>query len=343
MSDILTEDDDDSAVEGCARMLTITVPPEAEGERLDRFLGTQEEGLSRTRIKQLMLGGAVRADGNVCADPSRKVRVGSVLEISIPAPESDTPVAENIPLSIVYEDSDLLVIDKPAGLVVHPAPGHSRGTLVNALLHHCGDSLSGIGGVRRPGIVHRLDKDTSGLMLVAKNDRTHQALSAQLSDRTLSRRYAALVWGAPQLGRGRVDQPIGRHPQNRQKMAVTSRGSRDAATRYEVREKFHGAATLVECSLETGRTHQVRVHMTHIGHPLVGDPVYTIQPTAARALLKKAGYEPEDIEAIMAFPRQALHAWHISFHHPGKDEIMTFESSLPKDVSTLINIFKTRT
>lgn len=341
-SDIESDIDEGDAVpcEGAAAR-RFAVAPEAQGVRLDKFLADADETLSRTRVKQLMLDGAVSVDGAACADPSRKVRAGSIVTIVVPAPAPDAPEAEDIPLSILYEDADLLVIDKPAGMVVHPAPGHRSGTLVNALLHHCGDSLSGIGGVRRPGIVHRLDKDTSGLMLVAKNDRAHQALSGQLADRSLSRRYFALVWGVPQAKRGRVDKPVGRHPQNRQKMAVTVRGGREAATRYECREIFHGAASLVECSLETGRTHQVRVHMAHIGHPLVGDPVYGAQATAARALLKKAGYEAEEAAAIMAFSRQALHAWRISFVHPGTGAVMHFETPVPADFRLLLNSFKT--
>lgn len=327
-------------------VLSVAAGEDAAGARLDSWLASQIPDLSRTRIKQLIQEGAVSADGKPCNDPSAKVKAGQSFTIIVPPPLDDTPVPEDIPLNIVYEDNDLLVIDKPAGLVVHPAPGHARGTLVNALLYHCGDSLSGIGGVRRPGIVHRLDKDTTGLMLVAKNDRAHQGLSAQLSDRTLSRRYAALVWGAPTLRKGRVEEPIGRHPVNRQKMTVTRRGGRDAATQYQVLEKFGTAqapaAAQLECALETGRTHQVRVHMDYLGHPLIGDPVYGLQPTAARALLRKGGYSEEIATKIMDFPRQALHARFISFVHPVSGVQMTFESSVPQDMKNLINLLESK-
>ncbi len=331
----------DNADESEDEIFTIDVLESDQGERLDRWLAAQDTGLSRTRLKQLITEGAVLADGKPCDDPSFKIRAGLRLTVMVPPPLDDTPVPENIPLAIVYEDSDLLVINKPAGLVVHPAPGHSRGTLVNALLFHCGESLSGIGGVRRPGIVHRLDKDTSGLMIVAKNDKAHQGLSAQLADRTLSRHYRAFVWGKPNLRRSTVDIPIGRHHVNRQKMAVNQKNGRTAITHYEILEMFgDGVAALAECRLETGRTHQIRVHMAHIQHPLVGDPVYGIQPTAAAALLKKGRYEPEAAAAIRAFPRQALHAGRIAFIHPGTGAEMAFERPLPPDMERLLSLFK---
>lgn len=318
-------------------VIALVADDEAAGQRLDRWLADQIPDLSRTRLKQLILQGAVLAGDKVCSDPAMKIRPGMALTIAVPPPEDDHPVPENISLNIVYEDDDLLVIDKQAGMVVHPAAGHRQGTLVNALLYHCGDSLSGIGGVKRPGIVHRLDKDTSGLMLVAKNDRAHKGLAAQLADRTLSRLYHALVWGVPTLRCGRIEEPIGRHPVSRQKMAVNRRHGRTAATRYEVQKIFgEGTAALAECKLETGRTHQVRVHMAHIGHPLIGDPVYGLQPTAAKALLKKGGYS-DQAAAILAFPRQALHARRIGFIHPESGEVMDFESPFPADLNLLIN------
>lgn len=331
---------DEAADEGGEDVLLLEAGPDAAGARLDRWLASQCPDLSRTRLKQLILQGAVVMNGKACTDPSLKLKDGAALAVMVPPPEDDTPTPENIPLDIVYEDADLLVINKPAGLVVHPAPGHRSGTLVNALLHHCGDSLSGIGGVRRPGIVHRLDKDTSGLMLVAKNDKAHAGLSAQLADRTLSRRYLAVVWGVPFPKKGSVNEPVGRHTANRQRMAVNARQGRNATTHYEVKEAYGHAAALVECRLETGRTHQVRVHMAHIKHPLVGDPVYGEQPTKAAAALKKAGYGDKEKAAILDFPRQALHAWKISFVHPATGANRGFEADPPADLGKLIKSFE---
>jgi 23S rRNA pseudouridine1911/1915/1917 synthase len=332
----MTADDADDGED----ILLLEADPAAAGERLDRWLAGRCPDLSRTRLKQLILQGAVLINGKPCLDPAQKMKSGAAVTLLVPPPLDDTPAPENIPLSIIYEDGDLLVIDKPAGLVVHPAPGHRSGTLVNALLHHCGDSLSGIGGIRRPGIVHRLDKDTSGLMLAAKNDRAHAGLSAQLADRTLSRRYYALVWGAPAHRKGSVNAAVGRHATQRLKMAVNTRNGRSAVTHYEVRETFGHAAALLECRLETGRTHQVRVHMNHLGHPLVGDPVYGRQRTGAEALLKKDGYDPAARDAILSFPRQALHARQIAFIHPATGTPMSFESPLPPDFAQLIRYFK---
>ncbi|MBI4031054.1 MAG: RluA family pseudouridine synthase [Proteobacteria bacterium] len=310
------------------------------GQRLDVFLAGRDSGLSRSRIKALIVDGAVALNGPVCRDPAKKLRVGDVVEIIVPLPENAVPAPEDIPLNVIYEDDDLIVINKAAGMVVHPAPGHSSGTLVNALLHHCGESLSGIGGVRRPGIIHRIDKDTTGLMAAAKNDAAHRALSSQLSDRTLTRLYKALVWGVPVHRKGAVKDPIGRHPVSRQKMAVNKKNGREAITHYVVEKNLGAASTLLECRLETGRTHQIRVHMAHMGHPLVGDAVYGIQRTGAVSLLKKAGYGDREQEAIMAFPRQALHAWKISFIHPRTGNEMIFEVPLPDDMNDLISYFK---
>lgn len=312
-----------------------------DGERLDKILASYCADLSRSRLKGLILEGAVTLDGRVCVNPSSKVREGMSVTVKVPPPVDDEPTPENIPLDIVYEDEALLVINKQAGLVVHPGAGNWSGTLVNALLYHCGDSLSGIGGVKRPGIVHRLDKETTGLMVVAKSDAAHAALSAQLADRTLGRYYKALVWGVPSPRKGRVDQPIGRHASNRLKMAVNARNGRSAATNYLLEESYRDAASMVECRLESGRTHQVRVHMAYIKHPLLGDPLYGLQSTGQQAALKRAGYEPETAAEILSFPRQALHAWKMEFVHPLTEERMTFSASLPDDVQGLVNLLKT--
>ncbi len=323
-------------MDNVADRLTLQVEEGDNLARLDKFLAEQCTDLSRSRIKALILEGAVTVNDSPCRAPAHKIKTGQSITVAIPPPVDDTPRAENIPLDIVYEDDDLLVINKPAGLVVHPGAGNWESTLVNALLYHCGNSLSGIGGVRRPGIVHRLDKDTSGLMLAAKSDKAHAGLSAQLSDRTLSRCYRALAWGVPDLRCGTVDQPIGRHPTNRLKMAVTSHsGAREAVTHYEIKDTYGKAASLIECKLETGRTHQIRVHMAHIRHPLMGDPFYGAQPTAMAAALKKGGYSPEATDLIMNFPRQALHAFRISFIHPLSGEEMSFEAPPPDDFRTL--------
>src|SRR5215469_14752667 len=260
-----------------------TVVGEAEaGERLDRVLAAHMTALSRTRLKALVLAGRVAVGGRTIRDPGHYVNAGDRLTVAVPPPEDAEPQAEPIPLAIVHEDDDLIVIDKPSGLVVHPAAGNRTGTLVNALIAHCGSSLSGIGGVKRPGIVHRLDKDTTGLMVIAKNDRAHQALAAQFADhgRTgpLERGYLAFVWGAPDRPKGTVDAPIGRHPHARERMAVRADG-REAVTHWTIVETYAGrdgtpATSLIACRLETGRTHQIRVHLAHISHPVLGDPVY---------------------------------------------------------------------
>lgn len=314
-----------------------TVAPEQSGTRLDKFLAAQAPELSRTRIQNLMSEGQVFLNGAVWESASYKLKSGDEIVISVPEARDDTPMAEDIPLDIVYEDDALIVINKPVGLVVHAGAGHADGTLVNALLHHCGDTLSGIGGVKRPGIVHRLDKDTSGLMLVAKTDKAHKKLSAQLSDRTLHRRYKALVWGAPVPRKGVVDAPIGRHPSNRQKMGVVHRNGREARTQYLLVEEW-GPVSMVECTLETGRTHQVRVHMAHAGYPLLGDPLYGLARNGQTARLKKGGLPEELIPQVLDFPRQALHAAEIAFIHPLTGEEMWFEADLPDDMQELISV-----
>jgi 23S rRNA pseudouridine1911/1915/1917 synthase len=287
-------------------------------------------------LQGLIDAGECLLNGQTCSTPSRKVEAGDVITLSIPPLEDATPMPENIPLDILYEDNDLLVINKAVGMVVHPAVGNHTGTLVNALLYHCGDSLSGIGGVRRPGIVHRLDKDTSGLMMVAKNDFAHHALSEQLQDRSLSRVYLALVLGVPFPHKGRVETLIGRHPNNRLKMAVVKSGGKDAATNYIVRENYRDALSLVECHLESGRTHQIRVHMEHLGFPLIGDELYGAQDNKVLSRLKKADYDESVQGRVMEFSHQALHATSISFVHPRTEEEMEFECDLPEDFNNLI-------
>ena len=300
-------------------------------------------GLSRSRLQALIAEGAVTLGGLPIDDPRIKVRGGEEIEIALPPPAPARAQAEDIPLVIVHEDDDLIVIDKPAGLVVHPAPGAREGTLVNALLHHCGASLSGVGGEARPGIVHRIDKETSGLLVAAKNDFAHQGLAAQFAAHTLERRYLALTWGAPDPSDPRVSglpgvawEPgavlriatrIGRSAADRKKMAVVQEGGRSAVTRARVLEKLgpspHFPAALVECRLETGRTHQIRVHLAHVGHPLIGDPVYGRRRTTADPVL--AG-----------FPRQALHAATLGFVHPRTGAEMRFAAPLPADVQALL-------
>jgi len=312
--------------------MSITIDASAEGERLDRALQQRLPDLSRSRLKQLILSGQVRDDGNVIRDPARKVRNGQSFVVILPEPKVVTPQAQAIPLDIRFEDAHLIVIDKPAGLVVHPAPGNPDGTLVNALIAHCGDSLAGIGGERRPGIVHRLDKDTSGLIVVAKTEFAHRALSRDFAARRISRAYAAVVWGVPLPPQGEIEGNIGRSMTNRKKMAVVgaARG-KPAVTRYKVERAFADVAALLECRLLTGRTHQIRVHLAERGHPLVGDPVYGARSrrTSARSGTAAA--------AAALFPRQALHARHLGFTHPASGEGLAFDSDLPHDMVALIN------
>ena len=322
---------------------TVSVAAEDEGARLDRLLAARIPAQSRSRLKALILDGRVTVQtaqheaARTILDPSAQVKSGDVITVTLPPPEDARPAGEDIPLNIVYEDDDLIVIDKPAGLVVHPAAGHATGTLVNALIAHCGDSLSGIGGVKRPGIVHRLDKDTSGLMVVAKNDHAHKALSKQFADKLesgLERGYLALVWGAPERPRGTIDAPLDRHPHTREKQAVRA-GGREAVTHWELRETFQGpdgkpVASLIECLLETGRTHQIRVHLAHIGHPIMGDETY-----ATGFKTKAARLSPESRDALTALGRQALHAAILGFAHPRSGDRLHFESPLPADMGRL--------
>jgi 23S rRNA pseudouridine1911/1915/1917 synthase len=269
--------------------------------------------------------------GETISEPSYRVKPGQSFAIIVPDPEPALPIPQDIPLDIVYEDADMIVVNKPAGMVVHPAEGSPDGTLVNALLAHCGASLSGIGGVRRPGIVHRLDKDTTGLMVVAKNDAAHQGLAADLEARRVERVYQAVVWGAPAPRDGEIAGSIGRHPVDRKRMAVVTRGGRTALTRYRVIRSLGLAASLVECRLATGRTHQIRVHLTAIGHPLIGDPVYG-RATAARL----ARLSPRARDTVAAFRRQALHAWQLALRHPRTGAEMRWTAEPPPDMRELI-------
>lgn len=313
---------------------------ETAGNRLDKALALLIPDLSRSRLQALIDAGNVSlADGKIVTDASRKVKAGEIFKIAIPPPEEALPKAQNIDISILYEDKYMLVINKPAGLVVHPAVGNRDGTLVNALLAHCGGQLSGIGGVKRPGIVHRLDKETSGLMVVAKSDAAHKGLSEQLVDRTLSRVYQAVVWGALVPRQGRIEGNIGRSKTNRKKMAVVSGGGKPAATNYKTLESFGMLASLAECKLETGRTHQIRVHMAHRQHWLVGDPVYG-RSAAAKALKPFINAKNKSAaDYILSFPRQALHAWKIGFIHPVTGVDMEIESDIPADMQELLRCF----
>ncbi len=304
---------------------TVLVEEGLHGARLDKALAALAEGLSRSRVQSLLSEGHVTQDGVACTDASRKVLAGQTYVISVPPAVDAVPRGENLPLSIVFEDDDLLVIDKAAGMTVHPAPGHAQHTLVNALIAHCGQSLSGIGGVRRPGIVHRLDKDTSGLMVAAKNDRAHAGLSAQLADRTLSRRYLAVAWGRTEAA-GRIEAALARSPNDRKKIAVVA-GGRQAVTDYAFIQPVGLHASLVQCTLLTGRTHQIRVHMAHIGHPLIGDPLY-----GGRVV--RGGQRSDPV--LAAFSRQALHAAEIGFIHPSTGARLRFASDLPFDMAALI-------
>ncbi|HUI95238.1 MAG TPA: RluA family pseudouridine synthase [Xanthobacteraceae bacterium] len=316
-----------------------TVVGEAEaGKRLDRVLAAHVTALSRTRLKALVLAGRVAVSGRTIRDPGHHVNAGDRLAVAVPPPEEAEPQAEPIPLAIVHEDDDLIIIDKPSGLVVHPAAGNRTGTLVNALIAHCGASLSGIGGVKRPGIVHRLDKDTTGLMVIAKNDRAHRALAAQFADHgrsgPLERGYLAFVWGVPDRPHGTIDKPLGRHPQARERMAVRPQG-RPAVTHWEVLERYLGTdgepvACLLACRLETGRTHQIRVHLAAIGHPLLGDEVY-----GAGFRTKAARLPAEAQAALHDLSRQALHAYLLGIEHPGSGEKLIFRSEFPADLTRL--------
>ncbi|HDR29196.1 RluA family pseudouridine synthase [Rhodovulum sp.] len=332
------------------RLLTVVIGPNPP-DRLDKALARdvpEAEGLTRSRLAKLIAAGGVARGGAVLSEARARVAEGDEIEIAFAEPTEVATSAQAIPLNVVHEDDDLIVIDKPAGMVVHPAPGSPSGTLVNALLAHCGESLSGIGGEKRPGIVHRIDKETSGLLVIAKTDKAHAALSAQFAAHSVERHYRALVFGVPDQGdprlRGidgisfepggvmRIATRIGRHPSDRQRQAVLNSGGRHAVTRVRVVETFGAppAAALVECWLETGRTHQIRVHLAHAGHGLIGDPVY-----GGRRRLSERAVGAAATAAAAAFPRQALHAATLGFVHPGTGEMMRFASPPPEDMQTL--------
>ncbi len=326
-------------------VVTHVTGADAKGKRLDLVLAAALPAISRSRLQALIKDGQILADGVARADPGFKLRGGETLVLTVPPAVAADPVGEAIPLCVVYEDDHLIVIDKPAGLVVHPAAGHESGTLVNALIAHCGDSLSGIGGVKRPGIVHRLDKDTSGLLVVAKTDAAHAGLSEQFAahgaDGRLERAYVAVVWGVPPRMKGVIDAALSRSAHNRVKIAVVPEGAgRHAVTHYEVLETFADrepsdksppVGSLVRLVLETGRTHQIRVHMAHIGHPLLGDPVY------GKGFLTRAARLPDAARDILAtLGRQALHAAELGFEHPVTGKPLRFQSELPADLTGLI-------
>lgn len=306
-----------------AQLAHLRAPAEAAGRRIDAFLAEQPQlALSRTAVQRLIEAGRVRVGGRPVRS-SLKLSGGEEIEVRVPPPPAPEARAEDIPLRVVYEDADLIVVDKPRGMVVHPAAGHARGTLVNALLHHCPD-LSGVGGELRPGIVHRLDKGTTGLIVAAKNDAAHHSLAAQIKRRTARREYLALVYGSPDADRGLIDAPIGRDPAHRQRMAVVAHRGRAARTHFQVRERFPGRGgsrghALLECRLETGRTHQVRVHLASIGHPVVADPLYA----PSRPTLGLGG--------------QALHAFRLAFEHPRTGRPLRFEVPLPPDFQAVVD------
>ena len=316
---------------------TVRIAAEEDGQRLDRVLAARIPSLSRSRLKALILDGQVKVAARTIRDPNTPVKSGDIVSVTLPAPEPARPEGQAIPLNIVYEDEALIVIDKPASLVVHPAAGHAKGTLVNALIAHCGESLSGIGGVKRPGIVHRLDKDTTGLMVVAKTDAAHRALSTQFANKAesgIERGYLALVWGAPGRPKGIIDAPLDRHPKARDRRAVRAEGRR-AVTHWEALERYEGAdrkpaASLLACTLETGRTHQIRVHLAHIGHPILGDATY-----GTGFKTKASRLAPEARAALEALGRQALHAYLLGFEHPVSHRTLEFRSELPPDLRRL--------
>jgi 23S rRNA pseudouridine1911/1915/1917 synthase len=321
--------------------VSILVPSDQAGQRLDRVLASLLPDLSRSRLEALIDQGAVTRGGTTIKDANHRVKGGETYDIAVPDAVPARPRGQDIPLTMVYEDKDLIVIDKPAGLVVHPAAGNPDGTLVNALIAHCGESLMGIGGELRPGIVHRLDKDTSGLLVAAKTERAMASLAKQFANHTIERAYHAVVWGSPRLGDGVIEGQIGRNPFDRKRMAVLRGGGKLARTRYRVIERFgpdaRPFASLIECRLETGRTHQIRVHLTHLGHPLIGDPSYG---RARQAPRPKTPAETVAFAVAADFSRQALHAYVLGFQHPTLHKTMRFESPWPSDFAVLVEALR---
>jgi 23S rRNA pseudouridine1911/1915/1917 synthase len=310
--------------------------PGAAGQRIDRYLAETIGDLSRSRLKTLIEEGRLHRDGVPVVEPADPVRSGAVYVLAVPAPVSARPLPQAIPFTILFEDKDLIVLDKPAGLVVHPAPGNLDGTLVNALLAHCGPGFTGIGAERRPGIVHRLDKDTSGVMVVAKTQLANDALTAAFAARDLDRAYLALCWGLPNPSAGEIEGNIGRDKRDRKRMAVVTHGGRVALTRYKVVRCWGTSVSLLECRLATGRTHQIRVHLSSRGHAIAGDPLYLRRvPTASRGLADPAR------RLLLDFPRQALHAASLGFTHPRTGAALRFETPVPADMAALLTALDT--
>jgi 23S rRNA pseudouridine1911/1915/1917 synthase len=312
--------------------IRITATAGDAGQRIDRFLADNLASLSRSRVKTLIDEGRLRGDSGPVTQPAEPVRAGATYILDLPAPIPATPRPQVIPFPILYEDEDLIVLDKPAGLVVHPAPGNLDGTLVNALLAHCGPGFTGIGAERRPGIVHRLDKDTTGVMVVAKTQLANDALTTAFAARDLDRAYVALVWGLPQPLEAEIEGAIGRDPRDRKRMTVVARGGKPALTRYRTMRAWQTSLALLECRLATGRTHQIRVHLSNQGHPIVGDPLYLRRvPTAAKTVNQPLRGQ------LLDFPRQALHAASLGFRHPRTGRPISFEAALPADMQALLH------
>ena len=309
------------------RTVELEVPAEAEGERLDRFLASRLPDMSRARLQALLRDGNLEEGGQPASDPSRRVRPGERYRLVVPPPRPADPALEERELRVLYEDSHLIVLVKPAGVVVHPAPGHSGGTLVNALLAHCKGSLSGIGGVERPGIVHRLDKEVSGVLVVAKDDRTHVGLAGQFTVHGVERVYEGVVWGVPGAAQGTIDAPIGRHPQDRLRMAVVRAGGKRAVTRWRLLEAAGTRAARLEVRLETGRTHQIRVHLAQLGHPLLGDRLYGARP-------------PRGAQLPVRLDRILLHARRLGFEHPITGERLVFDEPPPAEFDRILALLR---
>lgn len=309
---------------------TPIVNKDYKGKRIDKFLAECFSDISRSQIQRLLKEGNVSCDDDIVVDNSFKVREGDAYQLTVPEAAEAEPQPEDIPLDIVYEDEDVIVVNKPAGMTVHPAPGSPNGTLVNALLYHCKD-LSGIGGVKRPGIVHRIDKDTSGLLVAAKNDNAHKFLCEQFAEHSIERTYYAVVFGVPNPRQGKIDADIGRSPYDRKKMAIVHKNGKHAVTHYTTVESFKNAASLVKCNLETGRTHQIRVHMAGLGCHLIGDQLY-VKP---RKIVSK-DIDAESRAFFDHFPRQALHAQSLGFVHPRSKKMMAFSSEFPSDFKELL-------
>jgi 23S rRNA pseudouridine1911/1915/1917 synthase len=311
---------------------SLIVPPEEAGKRIDAWLAETLGTISRSRVKVLIEEHRLRRDGTLVTAPAEPARAGATYALDIPDPVAARPLPQDIPFDILFEDKDLIVLDKPVGLVVHPAPGNLDGTLVNALLAHCGPGFTGIGAEKRPGIVHRLDKDTSGVMVVAKTQLANDALTAAFAARDLDRAYQALVWGLPAAATGEIEGDIGRDKRDRKRMAVVGHGGKYALTRYRTLKAWGTSVTLLECRLATGRTHQIRVHLAHAGHPVVGDPVYLRRiPAAAKSIRAPVR------GLLLDFPRQALHAARLGFKHPRTGEALSFETPIPPDMQTLLD------